>query len=74
MKAGPYESGLRLLTEKQAANYLGISVYLLQRWRWQVKGPDFVRVGGPGGKAIRYKKTVLDAWIDANTVHMGRAV
>jgi hypothetical protein len=63
-----------LLPEKQAAEYLGISVYLLQRWRCQLKGPDFVRVGGPNGKAIRYRKSVLDAWIDANTVRMGRVV
>ena len=63
-----------LLHEKRAAEYLGISVYLLQRWRCQLKGPDFVRVGGPKGKAIRYRKSVLDAWIEANTVRMGRAV
>lgn len=63
-----------LLNEHEAAKYLGISPYLLQRWRCQLKGPDYVRVGGPNGKAIRYRKSVLDAWIDANTVRMGRAV
>ncbi len=61
----------RLVTEKQAAEYLGISVYLLQRWRCQLRGPDFVRVGGPYGKAIRYKRSTLDDWVETNTVRAG---
>jgi predicted DNA-binding transcriptional regulator AlpA len=74
MKVGPYSPGLRLLTEKQAAHYLGVSVYLLQRWRSQNRGPQYVRVGGSNGRAIRYRQSALDAWIEINTVETGSAV
>jgi predicted DNA-binding transcriptional regulator AlpA len=74
MKAGPYSPSLRLLTEKQAAEYLGVSVYLLQRMRSRGMGPDYVRVGGRKGRAIRYSLDALDAWIEQNTVKTGGAV
>ena len=58
----------RLLTSKEAAQYIGLSEGYLRALRCtgKVKGrltpPSFVRVGtGRGG--IRYVKTDLDEWI-----------
>jgi predicted DNA-binding transcriptional regulator AlpA len=53
-----------LLTEVQTAEFLNISVRTLQAWRIKLAGPRFVRVG----RAIRYRRKDLTAWIDANTV------
>ena len=64
----------KLLNERQAAEYLGVSPYLLQRWRCQQTGPDYVRMGGRNGRAIRYPQSALDSWIDANTIKMGGVV
>jgi hypothetical protein len=56
-----------LLTEVQAADLLCLSVRTLQAWRTRAFGPAFVRAG----RAVRYRRRDLSAWIDANTV-MGR--
>ena len=53
-----------LLTEVQAADALNLSVRTLQAWRPQGVGPAFVKAG----RAIRYRRRDLHAWIDANTV------
>lgn len=54
----------RLMTEVDAADFLRLSIRTLQAWRSQGRGPGFVRVG----RAIRYRKADLIAWIDAQAV------
>jgi predicted DNA-binding transcriptional regulator AlpA len=46
---GP-KPGTRLLNEKQAAEYLGLSPATLSSWRCRKKGPRWVKLGG----AVRY--------------------
>jgi hypothetical protein len=58
-----------LLTEIHAADLLRLSVRTLQAWRTQRVGPAFVRAG----RAIRYRRRDLIAWIEANTVSPTRA-
>ena len=53
-----------LLTEVQAADLLSLSVRTLQAWRSREFGPAFVRAG----RAVRYRRRDLFAWMDANTV------
>ena len=53
-----------LLGEVQAARLLNLSVRTLQAWRTKRSGPSFVRAG----RAIRYRRRDLYAWMDANTV------
>lgn len=55
------DASVILLATKQAAIYLGLSPYTLEKWRTQGIGPRFVRLGA---KAIRYRKSDLDAFID----------
>lgn len=55
-----------LLREQDAADLLSLSVRTLQSWRIRMAGPPFVQVG----RAVRYRRRDLIAWIDANT--MGR--
>lgn len=53
-----------LLAESQAADLLNLSSRTLQAWRGKGIGPAFVRAG----RAIRYRRRDLVAWIDSNTV------
>jgi hypothetical protein len=53
-----------LLMEVQAAKLLNLSPRTLQNWRITGSGPLYIRVG----RAIRYRRRDLIAWIDANTI------
>lgn len=53
-----------LLKEEDAAHLLSLSVRTLQAWRVRMTGPPFVQVG----RAVRYRRRDLIAWIDANTI------
>jgi hypothetical protein len=53
-----------LLTEVHAADILKLSIRTLQAWRARRTGPSYVRAG----RAIRYRKRDLLAWMDANTI------
>ena len=52
-----------LLNEVQAAQFLNLSIRTLQAWRLRSAGPRIVRAG----RAIRYRRRDLIAWIDAHT-------
>lgn len=52
-----------MLTEKQVAEYLNMSVSLLRKWRMFRKGPNFVRIG----RAVRYKRCDIEMWMDSLT-------
>jgi hypothetical protein len=53
-----------LLTETQVAEILNLSIRTLQMWRVRRAGPKYVQVG----RAVRYRRRDLIAWIDANTI------
>lgn len=53
---------LDTLSPKQAAKYIGISEGALRLWRSEGKGPRHFRAGE---KLVRYRRTDLDAWIEA---------
>ena len=57
----------RLLCEKNAARFLGLSIRTLQAWRHRSVGPSYVRAG----RAIRYRLLDLTTWIACNTVPVG---
>jgi predicted DNA-binding transcriptional regulator AlpA len=54
----------KLLTEKDVAPILGVSVYTLQRWRVRRVGPRYVKLG----RAIRYRMSDLLDFISGNTI------
>ena len=60
---------IRMLTEQQAAEYIGMSRSFLRKSRMdgnranRTPGPPFIRVTA---RAIRYDIRALDAWIEAN--------
>jgi len=58
----------RLLPTRDAAKILGVSTGWLERKRWEGLPPSYVRVGGPTGRAVRYRETDLLAYIEENVV------
>jgi predicted DNA-binding transcriptional regulator AlpA len=54
-----------MLTEREAAEILNLSVRTLQTWRSACQGPVFVKIGGKRSGAVRYRKADIDAFITA---------
>jgi hypothetical protein len=52
----------RLMTEHEAAAFLGYTPRALQNWRLRGGGPVFVKVSD---RSIRYRRGDLMAWIEA---------
>jgi predicted DNA-binding transcriptional regulator AlpA len=53
------------LSENEAAQYLGLSVKTLRRWRFSRKGPVYAKLNN---KLIRYSCSDLDDWISQQKV------
>ena len=53
-----------LMRSDAVAEYLGVRIPALEKWRQLGIGPDYVKVG----RLVRYKKSALDAWITSRTV------
>src|SRR5215510_3878773 len=52
-----------LMTEQEAAAYLGVSISGMRKWRARGFGPAYCRFG----KIIRYRKSSLDEFADLHT-------
>jgi len=66
------EGGARggsLLSEREVARQLNISEVTLQMWRYQGKGPPFVRLL----RMIRYRPADLEAWLLVQEVFPARS-
>lgn len=54
----------KLMTTKEAATYLGVSMAFLERDRWAGARIPFIKVGS---RAVRYRLSDLDAYIQGQT-------
>lgn len=50
-----------LLTQNQAAEYLGINKRTLENWRYAGRGPEYVRLSH---RAVRYRQSDLEKFVD----------
>lgn len=57
-----------LVTEVEIAPVVGLSPKTLSNMRSRGEGPPYVRISG---RAIRYSRRAVDAWIDEHTVMPG---
>ncbi len=55
-----------LLTTKQAAQILGVSIAFLERDRWEGARVPFVKIGS---RAVRYRHSDLLAYIESCTYY-----
>ena len=56
----------RLISERDAATYIGMSVFYLRQARVHGRGPTYHRFG----RSIRYHVADLDTWITQRVVRM----
>lgn len=63
----PAESSFpgQLMRQEEVANLLAVSERTLEAWRLSGAGPPYVRLGSK--KAVRYKRSDVEAWLAART-------
>lgn len=49
-----------LLTPHEVSDYLGIPTATLANWRYQGRGPEFLRVG----RHVRYRPSDVMTWVE----------
>lgn len=54
----------KMLTDKQLAESIGVTVACVRNWRYEGRGPKFLRLGG----AIRYREQDVREFFDDCTV------
>ena len=75
MATNSIEIEKRAYNDRQAADYIGMSESYLRISRMdgdranRTPGPNFIKIG----KAVRYLKEDLDAWLESHRVTKGKA-
>lgn len=54
-----------ILTDREAAEYLGFQTQTLAVWRMKGKGPAYIKCG----RSIRYRVSDLERWLSERTVN-----
>jgi predicted DNA-binding transcriptional regulator AlpA len=54
-------SAEQLLTERDIAHLISMSVASVRRWRLLRQGPKYIKIGA----AVRYKPEDISAWLEA---------
>jgi len=60
----PAQQPVRLLSEKEVALRLNVSISAIRRWRYGRIGPKYVRIGG----IIRYRSADIEDFITRHTI------
>jgi excisionase family DNA binding protein len=55
----------RLMTRREAAEYLGVSQATLSRWAAERTGPPFVKLHSGEAGAVRYPSDLLAAFLES---------
>ena len=55
--------GSALLSPQQLADYLGVPVATVYRWRYESTGPRGIKVG----KHVRFRQQGVEAWLETRT-------
>lgn len=54
----------KLLTEREAAERLAVSIKTLRRWRWAKVGVSYTKIGA----CVRYDANTIESFIEAGRV------
>ncbi|MET9362195.1 DNA-binding protein [Streptomyces sp. NPDC006632] len=63
----------QLLTPRQVEAEYGFQVRTLAQWRWMSVGPNYIKQSPGRGGRIKYKRSAIEAWLNAQTVETGGA-
>ena len=58
----------QFFNEKAVAQYLSVSLPAVRRWRYENRGPKFVKFGS----SVRYAVSDVEAWIASRPTGGGR--
>ena len=50
-----------LLTESEVAKWLQVSLACLRRWRFERRGPPYLKIGS----LVRYRSDDVNIWVDS---------
>ncbi|MCX5213000.1 helix-turn-helix domain-containing protein [Kitasatospora sp. NBC_00240] len=56
------------LTPREAAELTRLSVGTLANLRWRGTGPEFRKLGDGRSSAVRYRRSIVEKWIDSQTI------
>ncbi|MBU5944916.1 AlpA family transcriptional regulator [Streptomyces sp. PAM3C] len=62
-----------LLTPRQVQGEYGFTQQTLANWRWMGTGPAYIKTSPGRGGRIKYRRSAIEAWLDAQTVQTGGA-
>jgi hypothetical protein len=60
-----------LLSPKQVYAEYGFSPQTTANWRWMGTGPDYIKTTPGRAGRIKYRRSAIEAWLDAQTVTTG---
>jgi len=60
---------LKLLSEREAGNVLGVTAIGMRKWRVKGLGPPWIRLGK---RLVRYDPAALRRWIEEKAAEMSR--
>jgi hypothetical protein len=60
-----------LLSPRQVHAEYGFTPQTLANWRWCGQGPDYIKTSPGRGGRIRYRRSRVEAWLNAQTVTTG---
>lgn len=60
-----------LLSPQQVKAEYGFSPQTLANWRWMGMGPDFIKINPSKSGRVRYRRSSIERWLDAQTVSTG---
>lgn len=63
----------QLMTPRQVHAEYGIAPQTLANYRWQGIGPAYVKTNPSKYGRVKYRRSVVEAWLDAQTVQTGGA-
>jgi hypothetical protein len=63
----------QLLTPKQVHAEYGFHPQTLANWRWMDTGPAYIKTTPGKSGRIKYRRSAVEAWLNAQTVQTGGA-
>lgn len=62
-----------LMSPRQVHAEYGFPPQTLANWRWTGHGPDYIKTSPAKTGRIKYRRSAIEAWLQAQTVQAGGA-